>query len=336
MQQLNTISLSQFTDLVDRNWSIHNDFIQTGIARQMFIYSDETANTGDIRRFTEIDVEDFAKRKPQGSPAAKAGVQYGYEKDCQASRFAREITITWEMRRYNKKPEVVAQLTSLSHFCPNRIELDLTHRITFATSTTYTDQDGFVNDITGGDSLPVAYNLHTLTGSSQTWSNIVPGNPQFSAGALELAENLAVTDILSNLGNRRTKNFNVIFTTDDPNLCNAVKKTLKSTSDVNQNNPSVVNVYQDKYTHIKLPYLATNALGARDATKAHWWGIAAVNQGVRGFQAYFAVWENPNLKTPAPGNNGENVHTDDWTYGTRCSYGIATVSGKGLILSPAA
>lgn len=332
-QQLNTVSINQFTDLITRKWSIRNTFVERGIVQKLFIYTDESANTGDVRRFTDIDVETFAKIKPQGVAAAKATVQYGYEVDMTARRFAREIDITWEMRRYNKQPEVMAQITSLSHFCPNRMELDLTQRITFATATSYTDQDGISVTTTVGDGLALVSAVHTLTGSTSTYSNVITGNPVFSRGGLEIAESQTNTQIVSNFGERRVMNFNTIISSDDPNSCNEIKRFIKSTTDVDQNNPSVINVYKDKYSHVILPYLATAADGTYDSTKAKYWGLIAAGQGMAGWQAYIGIWESPNLKTPAPGNNGEDVHTDNWTYGARCSYGIATVTGKGFMLS---
>lgn len=335
-QNLNTLSLSQFTDLVDRNWSIYQKTVQTGNAKQMFITSNEMANTGDTRLFTEIDTQDFAKNKPQGEAARKTTVQQGYAKLVQAQRFAREIDITWEMRRYNKYPEITAQLTSLNKFCPNRDELDLTHRLTFAFATSYVDMDGVTQDITTGDGLSLANGAHTLKGSPKTYTNIITGNPKFSTGGLEMAETLHNTQILSQFGQRRVMDFNVIWTGDDPNTVNEVLRLLKSTTDIDQNNPSVVNVYNlggPKYRHIKLPYLATDANENYDATKAKMWGTAVIGQGLNGWQAYYAVWEAPNLKTPAPGNNGEDVHTDTWTYGCRNSKGIAALSGRGITFS---
>lgn len=333
-QQLNTVSLSQLTDLVERSWSVNNiDFVENGNATKMMIVDDLEAHTGDTKRYTEIDVETFALNMDEGDNASQAQVQYGYEKDMTMRRFAREITITWKMRRFNKKPEVIAQLTSLNHFCPNRMELDVTHRITFGTATSYTDMDGISVTTTTGDGLALFSAVHTLRGSSSTFSNIITGNPAFSKGGLEIAEGQANTQILSHFGERRVMNFNAIFSGDDPTTCNDIKQYLKSVSDPDQNNPSVINVYKDKYMHVKLPYLATTAVGAYDSTKSKYWGIAAIGQGLAGWQAFVGVWERPNLKTPAPGNNGEDFSNDNWKYGTRGSWGICTPSPRGIMLS---
>ena len=329
---LNTVTLSEFTDLVEKDFITFQQMVKP-VAAQLFIERSMEAHTGDSRRFDEVDTETYAKLKREGENAKKGSVGIGYNKTMYAKRIALEIDITWEMRRYNKKEQVVALLTSLKHYCPQRMELDLTHRLTFCTSTSYTDMDGQTVDVTGGDGLAVVYSAHTLKFSSTTWRNRVSGDPTFSKSALESAELLARTNILSNFGERRVMNFNTIISTDDPGTVNDIKQFLKSTSEVGQTNPGVINVYQNKYRHVILPYLATTAVGAYDSTKRQWWGIVAAGQGILGWQAYFGIWEAPNLKTPKEGNNGEDFHNDNWTYGTRASYGIVVVSGRGLIMS---
>lgn len=332
---LNIVTISQFTDLIARDWTVHNKFIETGLAAQLYIVDDMPSNTGDTKRYTEIDPETFAVVKEEGVDASKSEVYKGYEKDMTARRFAREIDITWEMRKFNKKPEVMAKITALSHFCPQRMELDLTHRLSFCTATSYTDRDGHTVATTVGDTKALVSATHSLNGGGTTtsFSNVVTGNPIFSKGGLEVAELQGNTQIFSQFGERRVMSFNTIVTTDDPTTVNNVKQFLQSTTDVDQENPGVINVYKGKYRHLALPYLASDAAGAYNSDKKAYWGIVAAGQGQNGWQAYLGIWERPTLKTPAPGNNGEDFHNDNWTYGTRCTYGIATVSPRGLIWS---
>lgn len=330
---LNTVSLPEFTDLVEREWLETPMMVESPIA-DVYLKMDIADHTGDTRRFTEIDVETYADEKPEGADAAFAGVQKGYEKDLTLRRFAKQIKISWEMRNYNKYEQVVSQLTSLYHFCPKRMELDLTHRLTFADATSYVDRDGRTVDLTVGDGLAVISSAHTLTGSAITYSNVVPGNPQFSKGGLEAAERVANTNIYSNLGERRVMNFNTIITSDDPTTVNDVRQLLESMADTTQNNSGVVNVYKGKYKHIIVPQLATTAIGGYDDTKKKRWFLAAINGSPsNSVQAYLAMKEQPNLKTPAPGNNLDNGQNDDWIYGTRATYGIVFVSGRGIIMS---
>lgn len=330
---LNTTSINELVDLVERDWSVYNKFPEQGIAQQLFIYDDLSSHRGESKRYTEIDTEMFASLKPEGEDASIATVQQGYTVTMTARRFAKEISITYEMRRVNKKPEVVTQLHNMTHFCPNRKEIDLTHRIGFATATSYVDMDGQTITTTVGDGLALVSAVHTLRGTATTFSNVVTGNPQFSKGGLEVAENQARNQILSQFGERRVMNFNTIFSSDHPNTVNNIKQFVQSTTDVDQNNPMVVNVYKGKYRHIVMPYLATLAAGANDSTKDRYWGLVAAGQGQNGWQAYFGMWDAPSLQTPSKGNNGEDVHNDNWTFGSRCMYGIATVSPRGFLLS---
>lgn len=335
MAELNTVTLPEFTDLVDRTWTKENDMDKTGPAKSMFIVDDLASHTGDSRRYTEIDTQTYASIKEEGADAAKASVQKGYEKDLIMRRFAMEIDITYEMRRLNKKPEVVANLTSLAHFCPQRMELDLTHRISFATATSYVDRDGITVDTTVGDGLALVSAVHTVKGSASTFSNVITANPVFSKAGVEIAELQANTQIVSQFYERRAMDFNTIFSGDNPETVNDIKQFLMSTAEVGQDNPGVVNVYKSKYTHTILRHLATTAAGVHDSTKSKFWGLAATGQGAMGWQAYLGIWEAPNLKSPNAGNNGEDFHNDNWSYGTRGSWGIATVSPKGFLLSAA-
>lgn len=303
-------------------------------AQQLFITDPIAKGQGNSKSYNEIDTQTFAKRKYEGAAAKKAAVGVGYSVTMLKKRIAMEIDITQEMRDENRYPEVQSLITNLTHFCPQRLELDQTHRLTFCSSTAYTDMDGDSVDVTVGDGLALVSTVHTLKFSSTTYSNRVSGDPIFSRGALEAAEQLTVTNILSNFAERRVINFNAIVTGDDPNTVNNVKQFLESTSDVDQNNAAVVNVYKGKYRHIILPYLATTAVGLPDSTKKRWWFLAAVGQGINGWQAYFGNWETAHMKTPpTEGNNGEDTHTDTWTFGTRAGYGLCAVSGRGLVAS---
>src|SRR3990167_120675 len=334
-QNLNTVSLNDFVSLVRIEWVAKQDLIRAD-AEQLFIVRDMGYNNGESDRFKEIDAEEFATLKREGQDASKSTVSFGYEKDMTVRRFAKEIDITWEMRRFNRYPEVTQRLTSLTTFCRQRMDIDLTHRVTFATATSYTDMDGETVATTVGDGLALVSASHTVTQSSTTYSNVITGNPAFSKGGLEVGERQGNTQIFDNFGNLKVIELNVIFSGNDPTVVNNIKQMLQSVSDVDQNNSGVVNVYKQKYRHVILPRLATTAAGAYDSTKKDYWGLAAVGQGEMGWQAYLGVWEQPNMKTPATGNNGEDFHSDNWCFGTRCSYGIVTVSPRGFLLSTGA
>jgi hypothetical protein len=271
------------------------------------------ANSGNTREFSEIDTEEYAKFKGEGSQAERAKVQQGYSKTMTQKRVAMDIGITYEMRTQNKYPDVVARLTNLGTQVAKRMDLDLSHRITFATATTYTDMDSATVDIALGDTLCLASTAHTLKGSSSQYRNILANNPKLSKGALESMERLVAEETLNQFGEKMVMEFDILWTTDDPNTVNTAKEYLQSTADITGANSGVKNVYMSKYKHVVLPRVATTAAGAVDSTKRYYWGLASSQAS----NFYLGIWEEPRLKTPAVGNNGEEFSTDDWNFGSR-------------------
>lgn len=328
---LSTVTFPELTDLVNRNFVSVGGLIVPN-AKQIFMTDSMGANEGELKLIQEYDMTTYARAKPQGVDAKKAAFGIGYYITIRVKRIGIESEITFEMRRYNKKQEVMASIQSLPNFCPQRVELDLTHRLTFASATSYVDLDGNTVDLTVGDALALASASHTLKFSTITYSNRISGDPLFSKGSLEAAELLTTTDILSNFGEKRVMDFNTIATGNNPTIVNAVKQFLRSTSDNTQANAGVVNVNQDKYKHVILPQLSTTATGAIDSTKKNYWFLVAAGQGLRGWQAWFVEWEPMNL-IPSTAGNGTDVHKDIWYYNVRQSYNIGIVSGRGIICS---
>lgn len=328
---LSTTTLNEFVDLTRKEF-IKGPEMVGEFARQL--YMESPYEGGESKRFDEVDVETYADDKDEGADAVQANAAVGYNVTMTYQRIAKEIVITWEMRTYNRYRQAGALVTNLAHFCPQRRELDLTHRLTFVSSTSYTNLSGNTVTTTGGDGLAIASTSHTLSESSSTWSNRLSGDPAFSKGGLEAAEELANTNILSNYGERRTMRFNTIVSGDDPNTVNTIKEYINSTADVTGSNSGVFNVYRNKYRHLVLPQLATTAVGAYDSTKKRWWFLAAIGNGAgQSWNAYLTIVEPARLKVPMEGNNGEDVHNDNWTFGARHTYGMAIVSGRGLIAS---
>lgn len=331
---LNTVSLPELTDLIRKQFVMTQKMVQPQ-ALQLYIKDPVGKGMGNTKRYDEVDTQTFARRKREGEAAKKAQVGIGYNVTATKKRIAFEIDITQEMRDENRYAEVGSLITSLTHFCPQRIELDATHLLTFASATSYTDMDGDSITISVGDTLALASAVHTLTFSSSTYSNRVSGDPVFSRGGLESAEALATTNVVSNFNERRVINFNAIISGDDPNTVNSIKQFLNSTSDVDAAQSGVMNVYRGKYRHVVLPYLATTATGARDSAKERYWFLAAIGQGTNGWQAYYTEWEAPHMKSQSVSDTGANhdYSRDIWTFGTRAGYSFRAVSGRGLICS---
>jgi hypothetical protein len=317
--ELNKVTLSDFTKLADVIWKKANaSVMQTMRESGLFQVMPIPEGTGDTREFSEIDLEQYASRKGESDQAERARVQQGYSKTMTQYRVAKDIGISYEMRTMNKYPEVVRRLTNLGSLVPNRMDLDLSHRITFATATSYTDKDGVTVATTVGDGFQLAYTAHTLAGSSTTFRNILAGNPRLSKGALEGMERLVSENSYNHLGEKMSETFDILWTTDDPNTVNTAREYLQSTAAPDGGNSGVKNVYAAKYRHVILPRVATDKDGATDTTKRYYWGLASSMAS----SAYLGIWEEAHLKTPANLNAGEDFNTDDWEFGVRGGYGI--------------
>ena len=328
--ELNTISLPVFTRLAGVIFGKAVDMVDK-VARGsgLFVVENVPENSGETRDYTEIDLELYADNKPQGNQAGRAKVQMGYNKIVTVKRVAKDIGITYEMRRFNKYPEVIRRLTNLAQMPVNRLELDLSHRLGFGTATSYNDKNGALVDTACGDTLALYSTVHTLTGTATTYRNRLAGNPILSKGALEGMERLIAEETLNSFGEKVTVPFDILWTTDDPNTVNTALEYLNSVAAPDFQNSGVTNVYKAKYKHVKLPLVATTAAGLVDNTKRRYWGIASSMIS----DAHLGIWEEPHLKTPSELNAGEEFSTDDWNFGVRAGYGIGIVTGRWIKFS---
>jgi hypothetical protein len=286
--------------------------------------------TGNTRKFTEIDLEEYAGVKREDDQSSRARVQQGYSVVGTLYRVSKDIGISYEMRTQGKYMEIKDRLTNLGRLVPNRLDLDLSHRIGFGTVTSYVNYDGDTIDLTVGDTYQLFYTAHTLKGSSTTFRNRLANNPLFSRGALESMELMRVQNTYNQFGEKMAIPADVIFSTDDPNTINSIATVLRSTTNTDQTNPSIVSTYVGKYRHVILPRIATTALGANDTTKAKYWGLASTTMST----AYLGVHEEAHLKTPpADGRNNEEFPTDAWNFGTRGGWMIVILSGGWCSLS---
>jgi len=284
---------------------------------------------GNTKEYSEIDLEEYAKKKPEGDQSARAKVQQGYSKIGTLYRVSLDIGITWEMRHHNKYMDVVTRLTNLGSVAGKRMELDLSHRITFATATSYTDMDGDTVDTTTGDTKAWAATDHTLKGSATTFRNRLANNPVFSKGALEGMEQMIIENSMNQFGEKMTISYDILWTTDDSNTVNTVKEFLKSTASPDALNAGVVNVNLGKYKHVILPRVATTATGAVDSTKAKYWGLASSLNS----QAYLAINEEPTLKPTSDNGANTEFSTQDFSVGVVAGYFIVVPGSRSLAFS---
>lgn len=326
--ELNINSLPDFVRNAEILWamgkaSIPQNMRGSGLVKEMNI----PQMTGNTREFSEIDLEEYASRKGESNQAQRARVQQGYTKIGTLYRVAKDIGISYEMRTQGKYFEIKRKLTNLGKLAPNRLDLDLSHRIGFGTATSYTDQDGVLVDISVGDTLALFHTAHTLKGSSTTFRNRLANNPQLSRGALESMEKMRVENCYNQFGQKMYMNDDVLWVTDDPNTINTAKELLRSTSNPTQSNSGVVNTYENKYKLQILARVATDADGAPDSSKAKYWGVASSENST----LMLGMHEEPRLKTPpAEGKSNEEFSTDDWNFGTRAGWMIVTVSASWI------
>ena len=331
MSNLSTINIPQLNDLVDRMFldkkeSLPQEFRKSGLV----VVETIPEGTGGYRRLAEMPDRDlYADIRDEGDVSNQTPIQIGWEKDLVVYDVAKDVTITVKERRENKYPQVVAKLTDLTELAFNRMELDLAHRFSFAYSTSYTDKSGKTIDVTTGDGLAAASAVHALTGSSTTYSTIITANPVFSKAALELAQRSATEESYSNLGQKISVPFDIIWTTDNRQTINAVQELLNATADVSSSNAGTFNVYKGAMRHVILSRVATNATGGVDTSKRLYWGIASS----KATDLRMGIIAEPYMRMPAEGNNGADFSSENWTYGVTASYGICMVTARGFRFS---
>lgn len=329
--ELNIQALSDFVRNAQIMWLEGKDSVASVMRGSGLVKEVQVPQlTGNVREFTEIDLNEYAKKKGESDQSARAKVQQGYSKTATLKRIATDIGISYEMRTQGKYFEIKQRLTNLGSLAPNRMDLDLSHRIGFGSATTYADMDGDTVDITVGDTLALYSTVHTLRGSSTTFRNILANNPQLSRGALEAMEAVRVQNVYNQFGEKLSVSDDILWTTDDPNTVNNAKELLRSTANPTQNNNAVPNVYQGKYRHVQLPRVATDKNGANDTTKAKYWGLASSRLST----LMLGVHEEPHMKAPpVAGSNAEEFSTDDWNFGTRAGYLICSVNAVWICVS---
>jgi hypothetical protein len=328
MAILASSSLPQLTDIINRSRLLRLKTYEHVMFNSGLVRKDpKPLGTGLFTRYREaLDMSLYTKTRDEGSVSAAAKVQYGYEKDLAIKQETLELSVTKLMRDGGKDNEIRDIVSQLSEVVPNSIELDLTHRLTFAFASSYADRSGKTIDTTVGDGNPLGYTAHALTGSATTYNNIVVGNPQFSKGALESALKQSVEETYSNLGEKVAMNFDVVYCSLDPNTNNQIDELFKATADVTSNNAATFNVYQNRMRKVSIPLLATTAAGATDTTKAKYWGIASTQNT----SFYYSELQSPYMKSPMDGNNGEEFSSENWNYLVGVSYGITIPGARWL------
>lgn len=333
---MSTFTFSEIYDLVAKKFSEVGEKYPIDAA-PVFIKEPIPLHSGNIRQYNERDFSTFASTKPEGVAARKAQFGIGYHKQMGLKRIAKELDLTDEAIMFDRWMDVKSIGIDLGETAPQRINLDMTHMaVTFAAGSSYVDMDGFTIDTTTGDTNPIAFAAHTLAFSALTYTNIVPGAPQFSKSGLISAEIVARNNTLNNYGIPRTKKWSHIWTTGNPNNTESIMQFLKSISDNTQANPNVENTYRNRYKMLVLEQIDTTATGQRDTTKSNYWGIGAFEGEVplNRFWAMYGEWEPSHMKpAPTSDNNAVDFSKDIKRFAVRAGYGLCVVNPQGMIYS---
>lgn len=310
-------------------------------AKPLFAMRPVPMSNGVIKRYDQKDFSSFASAKPEGAPAKRAKYGIGFHKDVLLKRIALELALTYEAKQFNNWDDVKGIGAELGKTAPQRINLDMTQfAITFAQGVSYVDMDGYLIDTTTGDGLSLANAAHLLAFSGLTYTNIVPGAPQFSKAALIAAETIARNNTLDNYGIPKGYQWTHIWCSGAPNNTENIQQFLRSISDNTQANPNVENTYKNRYKMLVLEQLDTNVFGQRDTSKSNHWGIGAFEGDItsgRRFTGIYSEWEAPHMKpAPTADNNASDFSRDIDKFAVRAGYGICALDGMGIVYSFAA
>lgn len=319
------ISTSSFNDFVrnaEIKWRKTFDSFPKAAAA-LYDVEDVGIITGDESSFDGYTV---ARKKNEGQDFAYLNVNQGYSKTWTVYEIGGMTKITWLMRTGNKYREMDRAISGLAESAAKRLELDLTHRLTFAWSTSYTDMDSDTVTTTVGDGLAAISASHTVTGSSSTFSNQVPSNPPISKSGLEAGEKLYATQMLDSNGETEFMDPDTIVTTNDPAQLNVAMEYLRSTAAPDAAHSGVYNVYGGKYKLLVLPYLSTTAAGVYDSTKAKYWFLCAL----RKTDALLKMLQRPQFIPPTE-NDGKEFETMDWKFATHAAYAIEILRPHWLV-----
>ncbi len=317
------ILTTQFNDLVRNALVLWREGFEAvpKVARELYDVNDNPWQTSD---HSQIDPPGFARRKGEGSAYVVGSPRQAYSLTLTKSRIGLRDSVTWEMRKYDKYREIEKKMRGLGESSASRIELDLTHLFTFGLQgSTYTNMDGESVTTQTGDSVQIFSNSHTITGSSTNVDNLI-GASAFNRGNLEIAERLFRNMVNMN-DVKVVPQPDTIISSDDPALVNVIGEFMKS-----QGAPDTAeraaNVYQGKYRHIQLPFLATDNLGGPSSTGRFYWMLADLKKK----DAIVEYSEMPTFISPSPGTNGEDFDTDDWKFKSSAAYAYGILDYKWI------
>lgn len=334
---VSTMSTPAIQDLIRKSFQTNLAGNTGGDVRRIFV-KDTSDWTVSLKRIQEIDRERFAEQKVEGQKSAQRGFSQGYFKDIKRKTISVTKKVTGEEYQALEAHKLSGFAMQTSQDVVDKIELDMRNYLGYATvGTSYTDNGGFLIDLTVGDGLSLFSTVHTLKNSATTYSNILSGAPTLSNTALEAAEDFFAYNVLDNYGQRMSIKPDTLIISRKAIMRNRADRIFRSESPESiagtaNANSGVQNTYKNKYQILEIEF-DVDSLNITDSTKSFYWFLAALNGSVDAgmrLQAYYVSWMSP-MVAPA------EVDQDAWylSYTARSAYGIAGVSGRGIVVAKA-
>lgn len=289
-------------------------------------------NTNEINGYvSSLDGFSPARVKEEGDDLPYLNLTQNYRKEWDSYTIGGMEKISWEMRKADRYGEITDRIRGLAKSAAEKMTYDLTHRFTYAASTSYQDADGRSISITTGDGFALAYSAHTVPGSSTTYRNIVSGNPVLSKTGLEAAETLFFTQMIDDNGYPKPRKPDTLVVFNDSNTINTALEYLNSTAAPDSSNSGVVNTYKGRYRLVVLTYGAIPVSGsgyAYSSTYAKYWFLMdSTNK-----RMVLKVMQEP-MMIDMNNPEAKNFETQDWKFGNIANYAIVSLDGKSLVMS---
>lgn len=334
----NTISLNEAVANINISYAKYLEDWITKYATMRMFYRIMDVGGGEGTNFTASESmvgTGVAHETGEGDDAFQGQISPGYSKNIVVYRRTYSLALTWMFSYHNKYPEQQNDIIrGVAISTGARMEYDMSAPFTYCTSTSYTNIDGRVVDISTGDGLSLANASHTLRNSSTTYRNIVANNPQLSAGALELAENLFTQQMYDNNGNRVVCVPDCLVLCTDKTTYNVALKIIKSSAPMDAPNAGVHNPYNGAYKIVRAFGIdSTFTVGGTaftfDATKSKQWMLVnSVNPGV-----WIYITQNPQVMAPSYANGGTNFLNDNSTWKASTVYEPIALDPRFAVIS---
>ncbi len=273
IKALTSMSMPEFFDLRERLFMgvLKNSDTQKDNAQLAKLFRNDPFmdRQGLLKTFTEKDVQTYGSEQEEGTTGALVKFGIGRTMNFTFIDYGNATTLTAKARKADKYNEFLSTIDIPMMLHARRV-LDGTHLFTFALDASYVNRDGRTVDLTVIDGQPVISAAHTTAQTGETTTNVITGNPEFGKAGLLLAETILRDNTLDGYGELGSISPNTIVTSSDPTVLYNVRQITGSSTELGQSNSAVMNALQ-KYEHIVLTKLDTDAKGSRDATKSKMW-----------------------------------------------------------------